>query len=123
MLIQSDPKYMGIPNICFSLTDIDDKREPQFREQRFERGFDDSETWSLRDSIGNFTLPRLKRYREIVQDAIEDQDGFFAEIDKAIIAFELLVRDDGAFILNEEEKKQYVEGMESYHKIFLSLWW
>ena len=123
IIIISDPKDIGVPNICFSLTEKDDNREPEFREQRLNRGFDDSETWSLRDTIGNFTLPRLKRYREIVQDTIEDNDGFFAEIDKAIIAFELLVRDNGSFILNEEEQKQYVDGMESYHKIFLSLWW
>jgi len=56
-----DVKYLGIPNICFSLTDKDDKREIDFIKQRIERGFDDSETWSLRDSMALFILPRLKR--------------------------------------------------------------
>lgn len=118
-----DPKYLGIPNICFSLTDKDDKREEVFITQRKTVGFDDSETWSLRDSIGNFTLPRLKRYREIVHHTIKDNGKFFADIDKAIIAFELLVRDSGSFILTEEEVKQYNAGMKSYNKIFHRLWW
>ena len=43
-----DPKYLGIPNICFSLTEDTDRRESEYKEQRIQRGFDDSETWSLR---------------------------------------------------------------------------
>ena len=34
--------------------------------QRIIRGFDDGETWSLDYNIIKFTLPRLKRFREIV---------------------------------------------------------
>ena len=55
----TDPKYLGIPNICFSLTDKDDKREEKFIKQRLQRGFDDTETWSLRDTIADFVVPRL----------------------------------------------------------------
>ena len=60
-----DPKYIGVPNICFSLTEKEDSREENFSKQRMERGFDDSETWSLRDTIGNFILPRLRRFKEV----------------------------------------------------------
>ncbi len=56
-----DIKHIGIPNICFSLTSNDDKREVSYSEQRKERGFDDSETWSLSDTIANFIIPRLEK--------------------------------------------------------------
>ena len=69
-----DIKYLGIPNICFSLTGKDDKREIDFIKQRLERGFDDSETWSLRDTIALFILPRLKRYQEIANDFLKRDD-------------------------------------------------
>ena len=118
-----DPRYIGVPNINFTLTEPTDEREEGFARQRVERGFDDSETWSLRDSVGNFTLPRLKRYREIIGEAIENKDNFFEDVDKSIRAFELLVRDDGALIFTAEEEKEYNEGMEAYNKIFLGLWW
>jgi hypothetical protein len=49
-----DVKYLGVPNICFSLTDKNDKRGIEFTKQRIERGFDYSKTWSLRDSIALF---------------------------------------------------------------------
>ena len=64
-----DVKYIGVPNVCFSQTEKDDKREIEFLKQRLERGFDDSETWSLSDTVGLFTLPRLKRFKEVT-------DGF-----------------------------------------------
>jgi len=71
VLAPVDFKYMQIPNICFSLTDVDDKREMEFKKQRLERGFDDSETWSLRDTIANFIIPRLERYEEIAKDFLK----------------------------------------------------
>lgn len=58
--MKKDPKYLGIPNIQFSLTDKTDEREEKFSQQRIERGFDDSETWSLDCTITKFILPRLK---------------------------------------------------------------
>ena len=42
----TDPKYLGVPNICFSLTSPTDDREAEYSIQRKERGFDSSETWS-----------------------------------------------------------------------------
>ena len=68
---KADFKYMGIPNICFSLTNEDDKREVEFKGQRLKRGFDDSETWDLRCTIANFIIPRLEQYEEIAKNFIE----------------------------------------------------
>ena len=44
---------------------IFNKRYWKFLWQRWTRGFDDSETWSLYDTIARFILPRLKRFKEI----------------------------------------------------------
>ena len=118
-----DIKYLGIPNICFSLTDEDDKREIEFTKQRIERGFDDSETWSLRDTIALFILPRLKRYQEIANDFLERDEKLVNDIECFIKSMELVSRDNGNFIHTPEEKKQMEEGLEKFHKIFLSLWW
>jgi len=113
-----DIKYIGVPNICFSLTDADDKREIQFKQQRIERGFDDSETWSLRDTIAKFIIPRLKVFKEVSIKKVKKK-----RINKMIRAFELVARDKGLFILTDEELKEYKKGMKIFHKDFLGLWW
>ena len=118
-----DVKYLGIPNICFSLADKDDKREIDFIKQRIERGFDDSETWSLRDTMALFILPRLKRYQEIVNGFFKRDDELVNDIDCFIKAMELVSRDNGSCIHTPEEEKQMFEGLEKFPKIFMSLWW
>jgi len=118
-----DFKYMQIPNICFSLTDADDKREMEFKKQRLERGFDDSETWSLRDTIANFVIPRLERYEEISKDFLNRDDELVSEIKCFLTAMKLVARDRGTLILTKKEEKQMWEGLENFPKIFMSLWW
>jgi hypothetical protein len=118
-----DYKYLGIPNICFSLTDENDKREEQFKQQRIERGFDDSETWSLRDTIANFIIPRLERYQEIANDFLQRDEELINDIDCFLKAMELISRDNGTCIFTEDEKKQMEDGLDKFPKIFMTLWW
>ena len=118
-----DPKYIGVPNICFSLTDANDDREPEFSKQRIERGFDRSELWSLRDTIGNFILPRLKAFIPIKEDIVLRDKKYWRDLNRAVKAFELLVRDNGSFILTKKETRQYKRGMVAFHKLFLTLWY
>jgi len=118
-----DPKYLGIPNICFSLTNVDDDREKKYKKQRLKRGFDDSETWSLSDTIANFIIPRFKRFTKISYDFID-----FSKKDKKrhkqfLRAMELIVRDDGARNYTEEERKEIKKGLKAFPKIFDGLWW
>jgi len=100
-----DIKYTDVPNICFSLTKKEDDREEKFIEQRIERGFDDSETWSLCDTIANFTIPRLERYEEIAQDALLRDDELVNEINEFLVALKLVARNNGSWMWTEEEKK------------------
>ena len=116
-----DIKYSGIPNISFSLTDKDDDREKDFIKQRIENGFDESETWSLRDTIANFIIPRLELYIKITPSKIEVED--MNEIKSFLTAMKLVARDEGALILTDEEKEILDNGLQNFHKIFLGLWW
>jgi hypothetical protein len=118
-----DHKYIGVPNICFSLTEKDDKREKEYSKQRNKFGFDDSETWSLRDTIANFIIPRLERYEEISKEFLIRDEELIKNIEKFLIAMKLTARDEGSLILTKEEDKQLDEGLDAFPKIFLTLWW
>ena len=111
LLAVVDIKYSKVPNICFSLTDENDDREVEYSEQRKIRGFDDSETWSLTDTICRFIIPRLKRFKEVrgTPSQLSEEDWNII-LDKMILAFELTTRENGIRIWSEEESKQIDEG-------------
>jgi hypothetical protein len=118
-----DIKYLGIPNICFSLTEKDDKREKKFVKQRMEKGFDSSETWALDSTIARFILPRLKCFRE----QVGGYPYFFSTIeewheilDKMILAFELSNKDD---LSTKKQQRQIEQGLKLFAKWFRALWW
>jgi len=117
-----DIKYLGIPNICFSLTDKDDKRERKYSKQRMERGFDDSETWSLYNSISKFTLPRLMEFKKLkcgYPACFNKPKEWDIILDKMIKAFELINKDDSDTI----DDKLVDEGLKLFAKWFFALWW
>lgn len=114
-----DPKYLNIPNICFSLTDKNDSREKEFIKQRQLRGFDDSETWSLVNSISGFIIPRLERFLEIT----DNKNEFTTDCELFLSALKLIQRDNGCWIFTEEEQKIVNDGIDVFPKIFMGLWW
>jgi hypothetical protein len=119
-----DPKYTGVPNISFSLTDKSDKREVEYSKQRIERGFDDSETWSFDTTIASFILPRLRRFKEVrggYPSSITN-DEWDNILDKMIIGFDLVIKDCNG-IISDEEVKQMNEGMDLFRRWFFDLWW
>lgn len=121
-----DIKYLGIPNVCFSLTKKDDDRELEYSKQRMQQGFDESETWSLANTIAKFILPRLKFFRNHApghNGCYENEEQKNENLDKMIIAFELIDRDNGAWIFTDEEDKKYDEGIKLFAEYFKTLWW
>lgn len=120
-----DIKYIGIPNICFSLTDKEDEREVEFSKQRKERGFDESETWSLTDTICHFIIPRLKEFKEVRFDYPPSltPERWETILDKMVDAFELSCRDEGTRIYNDEETARIDEGLDLFRQYFFDLWW
>jgi len=113
-----DIKDLEIPNICFSLTGKDDHREEYFKKQRIERGFDDSETWSLCDTITCFIIPRLERFIEI-----NSNNRYIEKYEKILVALKLIERDDGMWIFTEEEQRQLEEGLKLFPEYFMHMWW
>ena len=131
-----DPKYLGIPNICFSLTEKDDKREKKFSRQRKLRGFDNSETWWLHGTISSFIIPRLRDFKDSTNGYPMGMtsDKWDEIIDKMIRAFELAASDKWEIGYydspkTKEEKirtknyKEYEEGIKLFSEYFLELWW
>lgn len=120
-----DPKHLGIPNINFSLCEDDSERAEIYRKQRMERGFDDSETWSLDYTIAKFILPRLKRFKEVTNGypgglSEEEWDEI---LDKMIYAFDLKVNYDSDFDWKDGDQKKFDEGIKLFSEWFLHLWW
>ena len=52
----------GIANVNFTLIDPSDSRWEEYKQQRFERGFDNSELWNLDSTIAKFIAPRIKEF-------------------------------------------------------------
>ena len=117
-----DIKYLGIPNICFSLTHKEDEREEDFIQQRITRGFDDSETWSLRDTIAEFIIPRLERYEEIAKDFLERDEELIFKINELLEAFKMMEKEDNDVLTKEEYSRMY-KGLDYFGEVFMSLWW
>lgn len=119
-----DPKKLGIPNICFSISDKSDRDYRNiFEEQRITRGFDDSETWSLTDTIAKFIIPRLERYEEIAKEKLNREDALVDDINLFLEAMKLVARDDGSQIWTKKEEKIVMKGLKKFPKIFMTLWW
>lgn len=114
---------LGIPNVNFSVIDLYDntpkdiKRLAQFKQQRVERGFDDTECWNLDSTIAQFVLPRLKNFKEHNigfpgNEEIPTFEKWNEIIDKMIYAFDHIVREDE---YDEEKQKRHgVDFLEMY---------
>lgn len=120
-----DPKHIGVPNIQFSLTEKNDDREKKFSKQRIKRGFDDSETWSLTDTIANFIAPRLRRFMQVSPATPEGMEPteWRNAMASMLNAFELISRDDGAWMFSEEENIAVEKGLDLFNEHFFNLWW
>ena len=116
-----DPKECNVPNVNFSLVGDNDKRGAQFKKQRLERGFDESETWSLDYTIACFIAPRLKEFIEIYKKVIVDDCGLVPKAERALKAFEKIA--EGDTVWKEDEYNEITEALKGFAEIFLGLWW
>lgn len=119
---RGDIKYLGVPNICFSLTSAHDSREEKFKEQRKKRGFDDSELWSLRDTIANFIIPRLEAYIDKSEETFVIGKKRRKDTKNLLEALKLIARDSGAAIFTKKEEKKVEKGLKAFPKVFMRLW-
>lgn len=89
--------------------------------QWIKNGFPDSDVWNLDWSIAKYTLPRLKRLKEIQHgfpgdlETIEEWDKI---LDKIIITFDRILKED----VHIEHEKEITEGLDLFRKYYFSLW-
>ncbi len=100
-----------------------DDRHPKWKEQRKTRGFDDTETWSLDRAIAAFTLPRLKRFREIEvcwPGNLKSRVEWNKILDEMIYYFEWLLKDNNLCVI---EERRAIKGWKLFVKYYRALWW
>lgn len=91
--------------------------------QRLTRGYADCELWSLDASIAKWVVPRLRAYREATNTGhpeVITADEWNVELDKMIMAFEVIAKDCTAS--GEENERIINEGLDSFRKWFRGLW-
>jgi len=78
--LQLSIKPEVLNNINFSVADEiyekDEAKKEKYRQQRFERGFDDTETWHLDRTMSLFIIPRLERFME-VNNGVPNDESYF----------------------------------------------
>ena len=113
----------GIPNVNFSLITEQDERWEDFKQQRLEQGFDESETWALDVTIAKFIYPRLKYFYndgDINSFPCDLTKEEWCNIVKQMVdAFELLA-DDG--VLTKEQDEIANNGLKLFAKYYGHLW-
>ena len=100
-----------------------DKRYAGYVAEMKKTGVSPDETWSLDLTIALFVLPRLKLFKELTisYPCGMTMDGWYAELDKMIAAFELICSEK-AFPTKDEQSKINA-GLDSFRKYFEALWW
>lgn len=118
----------GIKNVNFSLIKENDERFEAYKKQRLERGFDDSELWSLDCTIAEFIAPRLKAFKEHVEQ-IGDHPSSVSEkewqkiLNEMVEGFEIYPNHfHWTHEESEENWKKVNKALSHFHKYFFALW-
>ena len=102
-----------------------DERHVKWDKQRQERGFDDTETWSLFTTISDFIYPRLLAFKEYKCDYPINltPKNWDKILDKMIFAFKFYSdeykREESA---SSETIQKVQEGMDLFVEYFRDLW-
>lgn len=117
-----------IKNVNFSLINEEDSRFETYKQQRLERGFDDSELWSLDCTIAEFIAPRLKAFKEAAAEIGDHPVSITSEkwqeiLNQMIEGFELYPNhfNWSSEDSNENWKKVY-KALELFKNWFMNLW-
>lgn len=113
----------GIANVNFTLIDENDSRWEEYKKQRIERGFDDSELWSLDVTISKFILPRLKAFRDTAggYPSSMTEEYWKQTLDHMIECFELHAECKVSY--TDEEEKNIEDGLKLFVEYFGHLWY
>lgn len=127
-------KQEAINNINFSVADEiyekDLETREMYKQQRFENGFDDTETWHMDRTIALFIIPRLKKFIEINNGIPigETVESYNEKLRFIISAFENYYATNKYYeSVDDNERKQLTEdvklAVEYLSKLWFELWW
>jgi len=131
--LQLSIKPEGLKNINFSVADEcynDSAKLEMYKQQRFENGFDDTETWHIDRTMALFIIPRLKRFVE-VNNGIptgETVESYDEKLRFIISAFENYYATNKYYESTDiEERKKLSDDVRTavdyLSKLWFDLWW
>lgn len=109
------PSYYG----CADELPSDDPRLPRMIADFERTGIDETEMWSLSDSVAKFLIGRLEWYAQVISCADQPSKEVVLKMKRA---FELVTRDGGSRICTKDEEKELEEGLDLFREHFLGLW-
>jgi len=132
-IIQLSIKPEGLKNINFSVAEEcynDSATLEMYTQQRFENGFDDTETWHIDRTLALFIIPRLKRFIE-VNNGIptgETVESYNEKLNFIISAFENYYSTNKYCESTDiEERKQLTDdvrkAVDHLSHLWFELWW
>ena len=127
-------KLEVLNNINFSVADEVYEKDLATREiykqQRFEQGFDDTETWHMDRTIALFIIPRLKKFIELNNGIPtgETVESYNEKLNFIINAFENYYATNRYYeSVDDAERKQLTDdvkkAVEYLSKLWFELWW
>lgn len=119
-----DIKDLKIPNLCFSIEKDNilghNQQSDEWKEQRLERGFDDTETWNLDYTIAQFIIPRLERYLLLAPTRDEETEK---DIKLFLESMKLVRSTEHYWAITDKQMEEINIGIDLFPKIFRLLWW
>lgn len=115
----------GIKNVNFSLIKPGESGWDQSRRDRVERGFDDSELWSLDITIAKFILPRLQRFQQVhvwVPGVVGSDEEWNDILDKMIYWVKTYIELDCSPSQDPDVVVKMAEGKQLFFQYFENLW-
>ena len=127
-------KLEVLNNINFSVADEvyekDLATREMYKQQRFEKGFDDTETWHMDRTIALFIIPRLKKFIELNNGipSGETVESYDEKLKFIISAFENYYATNKYYdSVDDSERKQLTDdvkkAVEYLSKLWFELWW
>ena len=127
-------KLEVLNNINFSVADEvyekDLATREMYKQQRFEQGFDDTETWHMDRTIALFIIPRLKKFIELNNGIPtgETVESYNEKLNFIISAFENYYATNKYYeSVDDTERKQLTDdvkqAVEYLSKLWFELWW
>ena len=132
--LQLSIKPEALNNINFSVADEvyskDLATREKYKQQRFEQGFDDTETWHMDRTIALFVIPRLKKFIELNNGIPtgETVESYNEKLNFIISAFENYYATNKYYeSVDDAERKQLTDdvkqAVEYLSKLWFELWW